>query len=105
MDSLLGGPGGARTLDTLLKSPMLGKVNGFTTPVMWTLPNAPDSLKLQQTAAEIAELVARLDARVGRPIVGSMDHQTCGLGHKTEWLIRELLDRLRDEQAGGDRAA
>lgn len=95
-----GTPGTIRTCDTWFRRQADSTYYNNLTPVMRGLPLAPDGLTQQQTAY----LIAVLDDQVSRPDDAAR-HASCPLGHDMDWLIRELADRLRQEQVGGDRAA
>lgn len=98
-----GAPGRIRTSDTWFRSPIEAPWDGRATPVSGPPETAPGGLKWQQTAAEIAAALASLHVDEAHP------HATCPLGHGTDWLLRELADRLGHEipepEGRGDLAA
>jgi integrase len=97
-----GGPGGARTLDTLLKSSI------------WA-PSAPTRNRGGEPAQArsnttfldpmVVEKVVETELHEDPDLTGP--HVSCPLGHDIQWLLRELHDRLsdHDRRTGGDRAA
>jgi len=101
-----GGPGGARTLDTLLKSQILDLLSMPSTPVS---EHDHTRRNVFSYAPKVVKKVVKNsppDALNSRQGVDGSPHHSCPLGHDTAWLLRELYERLRaDEQAGGDHAA
>jgi integrase len=97
-----GGPGGARTLDTLLKSSIWepsGPTHNRGGEPVQACSSTPFLGPVGVETGVESDLPTSIDT--------THPHVSCPLGHDTEWLLRELHDRLNahKDQAGGDRAA